>query len=51
MLIKLCAELLYCRCYFEAIRVKPDFAIAWSNLAGVLKEENQLTTAIAYYRY
>ena len=36
------------RYYLEAIRVKPDFAIAWSNLAGVFKEEGQLPTAISY---
>ena len=37
-------------CYLEAIRLKPDFAIAWNNLAGVFKDEGQIVTAIAYYR-
>lgn len=27
------------RCYLEAIRINPCFAIAWSNLAGIFKEE------------
>lgn len=27
------------RCYLEAIRIKPSFSIAWSNLAGIFKEE------------
>ncbi|CAN0308442.1 unnamed protein product, partial [Ectocarpus fasciculatus] len=26
------------RCYLEAIRIQPSFAIAWSNLAGIFKE-------------
>lgn len=38
------------RCYLEAIRIKPDFAVAWSNLAGVFKDQGQLATAIAYYK-
>jgi tetratricopeptide (TPR) repeat protein len=38
------------RCYLEAIRIRPDFAIAWSNLAGVFKDEGQLKTSIAYYQ-
>ncbi|CAN0503925.1 unnamed protein product, partial [Ectocarpus sp. 12 AP-2014] len=38
------------RCYLEAIRIQPSFAIAWSNLAGIFKEEGNLTTAVAYYR-
>ena len=38
------------RCYLEAIRLKPDFAIPWSNLAGIFKEEGQTATAVAYYR-
>lgn len=27
------------RCYLEAIRIQPSFSIAWSNLAGIFKEE------------
>ena len=27
------------RCYLEAIRIQPSFTIAWSNLAGIFKEE------------
>ena len=27
------------RCYLEAIRIRPTFSIAWSNLAGIFKEE------------
>lgn len=30
------------RCYLEAIRIKPSFSIAWSNLAGIFKEEVRL---------
>jgi len=37
-------------CYLEAIRIKPEFPIAWNNLAGIFKEEGQLTTSVAYYR-
>jgi protein O-GlcNAc transferase len=29
------------RCYLEAIRIKPDFPIAWNNLAGIFKEEGK----------
>lgn len=25
------------KCYLEAIRIKPDFPIAWNNLAGIFK--------------
>lgn len=38
------------RCYLEAIRIRPDFAIGWNNIAGVFKDEGQIDTAIAYYR-
>ena len=34
----------------EAIRIRPDFAIGWNNIAGVFKDEGQIDTAIAYYR-
>lgn len=27
------------QCYLEAIRIEPSFAIAWSNLAGIFKDE------------
>ena len=35
--------------YLEAIRIRPDFAIAWNNLAGVFKDEGDLETSVAYY--
>ena len=28
------------RCYLEAVRINPGFAIAWSNLAGVFKDRD-----------
>ena len=34
------------RSYLEAVRVQPAFAIAWSNLAGVCKDEGDLATAV-----
>ena len=36
------------RSYLEAVRVQPGFAIAWSNLAGVCKEEGDLATAVMF---
>lgn len=38
------------RCYLEAIRIKPDFAIGWNNVAGVFKDEGQTDIAVAYYQ-
>ena len=29
--------------------MKPDFAIAWSNLAGIFYDQGDVETAIAYY--
>lgn len=37
------------RCFLEAIRIQPSFAVAWSNLAGVFKDQGDLETAVAYY--
>ncbi|KAJ1456446.1 hypothetical protein M885DRAFT_173805 [Pelagophyceae sp. CCMP2097] len=34
----------------EAIRLQPGAAIAWSNLAGLFKDEGQVATSVAYYR-
>lgn len=31
------------------INSRPDFAIAWSNLAGICKDEGDIKTAISYY--
>jgi tetratricopeptide (TPR) repeat protein len=37
-------------CYMEAIRLQPTFAIAWSNLAGLLMEAGELQKALTYYK-
>lgn len=37
-------------CYVEAIRLQPNFAIAWSNLAGLFMEANDLNRALQYYK-
>jgi protein O-GlcNAc transferase len=34
----------------EAIRLQPTFAIAWSNLAGLLMEAGELQKALTYYK-
>ena len=36
--------------YSQAIRLQPDYAIAWNNLAGVIKGEGDLPTATQYFR-
>lgn len=38
------------RCYMEAIRIRPEFAIAWSNLAGIFKDQGDIETALNYYK-
>ena len=38
------------KCYMDAIKIKPDFAIGLNNLAGVLKDEGKREEAIGYYR-
>jgi protein O-GlcNAc transferase len=38
------------RCYTQAIRQRPEYALAWNNLAGVLKNEGDVSSAIAAYR-
>ena len=37
-------------CYVEALRIQPTFAIAWSNLAGLLMEAGELQRALNYYK-
>lgn len=37
-------------CYVEALRIQPSFAIAWSNLAGLLMEAGELQRALNYYK-
>jgi protein O-GlcNAc transferase len=37
-------------CYLEAIRIDPQFAIAWSNLAGLFMEVGDLNKAMQYYK-
>jgi tetratricopeptide (TPR) repeat protein len=37
-------------CYAEALRIQPTFAIAWSNLAGLLMEAGELQRALNYYK-
>jgi protein O-GlcNAc transferase len=34
------------RCFLEAIRIRPDFAIAWSNLAGPLSVSLSLSVSL-----
>lgn len=36
--------------YLQAIRLRPDFAIAHGNLASIYYEQGQLEQAIATYR-
>lgn len=38
------------QCYLAAIRIRPSFADAWSNLAGAYKDGGHITEAIAAYR-
>ena len=35
--------------YLEAVRIKPDFAVAWSNLGGVFKSQKDYKSAVSYY--
>lgn len=37
-------------CYIEALRIDPQFAIAWSNLAGLFMEAGDLDKALLYYK-
>lgn len=37
-------------CYLEALRMQPNFAIAWSNLAGLFMEAGDLNRALLYYK-
>lgn len=37
-------------CYLEALRIQPNFAIAWSNLAGLFMESGDLNRALQYYK-
>ncbi|KAA3480326.1 putative UDP-N-acetylglucosamine--peptide N-acetylglucosaminyltransferase SEC [Gossypium australe] len=37
-------------CYLEALRIQPNFAIAWSNLAGLFMEAGDLNRALQYYK-
>lgn len=37
-------------CYVEALRIQPNFAIAWSNLAGLFMEAGDLNRALQYYK-
>lgn len=38
------------KCYIEALRIQPTFAIAWSNLAGLFMEAGDLNRALVYYK-
>ncbi|KAL3931678.1 MAG: hypothetical protein SGPRY_001020 [Prymnesium sp.] len=38
------------QCYTNAIRLRPDYAVAWNNLAGACKDDGDLHNAIACYR-
>lgn len=38
------------KCYAEALRIQPTFAIAWSNLAGLYLEAGDLSSALLYYK-
>ncbi|CAL5413958.1 unnamed protein product [Camellia sinensis] len=37
-------------CYVEALRIQPNFAIAWSNLAGLFMEAGDLNRSLQYYK-
>ncbi|KAJ6761637.1 UDP-N-ACETYLGLUCOSAMINE--PEPTIDE N-ACETYLGLUCOSAMINYLTRANSFERASE SEC-RELATED [Salix koriyanagi] len=44
------AQMMAYSCYLEALRIQPNFAIAWSNLAGLFMESGDLNRALQYYK-